>query len=1060
MKRHSSKFNNTLNKIVLNSKQSISTLIVESRGFATTKKSASSTATKKATTTPTKKQTTEKAATPKKVVASAATKVPTQVFPPLDGFTRRHIGPRENEIKEMLEYLGFESLDKMMESNVPEEIRLKKPLDLHPPRGEAESLADFQKMMSQNKVFRSFIGTGFYGTVTPAVILRNILENPGWYTPYTPYQAEISQGRLEMLMNYQTMITDLTGMDVSNASLLDESSAAGEAMYMSWQLARKKKFTYLVDSSVHPQTIAVIRTRCEALGIKIVVEDLRHSSFDAKTNLTEGEPDPSPFGIFIQYPGTNGRIASDYEPLVKRAKDAGLYVTCATDLLALALIKPPGEFGCDIAVGTSQRFGVPFGFGGPHAGFFACKDAHKRLMPGRLIGLSRDANGDPAIRMALQTREQHIRRETATSNICTAQALLANISAAYAVYHGPEGIRQLAERVHQQASTLATGLRKLGYKISNDAFFDTVLVNCESAGTNSTAVLKELVKRGINVRAFDENSVTISIDETVTDQDLVQLLAGFSDASTKKLSNAGDLDLAKLNKSAKSHLSDSLRRSSKYLTHPNFSRYHSEHDMLRYLKALENRDISLTNGPIMLGSCTMKLNATSEMIPVTFPEVSNIHPFAPLNQTKGYTEMLTRLERYLCAVTGFDAVSFQPNSGAAGEYAGLMAIRRFHQHNKQGQRDVCLIPTSAHGTNPASAAVAGFKVVTVKTNKDGTVDLEDLKLKVEENKERLAALMVTYPSTYGVFEEGVAQAIQLVHNGGGLVYMDGANMNSQVGLTSPGLIGADVCHLNLHKTFCIPHGGGGPGMGPICVRSFLQPFLPIHPLVEMGKLGGKAGKSFGTMTGGAYSSASILPISYMYIDMMGTDLKKSTQVAILNANYMKKRLETHYEVAFSNKKGMVAHEFILKVADFGKFGIKAEDIAKRLIDYGFHAPTLSWPLPDSLMPEPTESEPKEALDRFCDALIAIRQEIRDVEQGKYPQDNNPLKNAPHTLKAVTNNDWNRPYSREVAAFPLPFVRPNKYWPAVSRVDSVFGDKHLTVKLVDDAQLAQLMSHKN
>lgn len=939
---------------------------------------------------------------------------------PLDTFPRRHIGPQEKDIKEMLSFLGYDSLDTFSKDNVPKPIQLKQAMPIGKGKGERQMLSDLKETAKKNKIFRSFIGMGYYGTVTPPVILRNLLENPGWYTPYTPYQAEISQGRLESLLNYQTLITELTKMDISNASLLDEGTAAAEAMNMAWSAAKKKKNTFYISTDVHPQTIEVVRTRAEPLGVKIVVAS------EDKWELNDC------CGVLVQYPKTDGKI-SDYSGFADKVHQAGGLFCCATDLLALTVLQPPGEFGADIVLGNSQRFGVPMGYGGPHAAFFATKDSLKRNMPGRLIGVSKDTAGDVAFRMSLQTREQHIRRETATSNICTAQALLANTVAMYAIYHGPQGLKDIAERVHKNAVVFAVGASKLGYKVPEHNFFDTVRV--ETA--DSQKVLNALAKRGINARALNNKAVTVSFDETVTVQDLDNLFAGFAEAAGTTASfKATDLAAQ-----ASSRLGPNTRKDN-ILQHPTFNMYHSETQMLRYLKKLENKDLSLTNCMIPLGSCTMKLNATSEMIPITWPEFGELHPFVPADQAKGYHEMFDKLTDYLSAVTGFPAVSLQPNSGAQGEYAGLRVIRAYLQDTNQAHRNVCLIPTSAHGTNPASAAMCGMKIVVVKADKDGNVDYDDLKQKAEQYSKELACLMITYPSTHGVFEEKIKDICNVIHQNGGQVYMDGANMNSQVGLCSPGDIGADVCHLNLHKTFCIPHGGGGPGMGPIGVAKHLAPYLPAHPVVNMGpKFGGV--KSFGPVSAAPFGSSSILPISYAYIEMMGGEgLTKATQLAILNANYMARRLKPHYNIVYTKSNGLVAHEFILDFAPFKSVDVSVEDVAKRLIDYGFHAPTMAWPIHDTLMIEPTESEPKEELDRLVDALISIRQEIREIEEGKADRTNNVLRNSPHTLKVITSDKWDRPYTREKAAFPVASLKHNKYWPAVGRIDSVYGDRNL------------------
>ncbi|MBX3390125.1 MAG: aminomethyl-transferring glycine dehydrogenase [Phycisphaeraceae bacterium] len=943
-----------------------------------------------------------------------------------DTFVHRHIGPSEADISEMLESIGYKSLEQLISATVPADIRFNTPLtltgDADHPLGEAEMLAAFRQLAGENQVFRSCIGMGYYDCITPGVILRNILENPGWYTQYTPYQAEIAQGRLEALLNFQTMVSDLTGLPLAGASLLDEATAAAEAMAMAYAIAGGhdgSKRTFVVAQDVHPQTRAVIETRADGLGIKVRIVDPKQVSFGADD-----------FGIIVQYPTTDGRVEC-YEKLCADARGKGVTTIAATDLLALTLLKPPGEWGAEIAIGSAQRFGVPMGFGGPHAAFIATKEEHIRKMPGRIIGVSRDSQGQPALRMAIQTREQHIKREKATSNICTAQALLAIMAGMYAVYHGPEGLRRIGLRVHAYTQALRAGLRKLGHAINDgDLVFDTLRV--QPLGKTSSDVLALAEINTINFRDFGDGTLGISLDET-TDRKLVRdILACFG---------GGNEDVDALLATAKLELPAAFARQSGYLTHPVFNSHDSEHEMLRYIFKLQGRDLSLAHSMISLGSCTMKLNATSEMIPVTWPEFGEIHPFAPAEQTRGYQKMFRELETWLAEITGFAAVSLQPNAGAAGEYAGLMVIRQYLRSIGQGHRNVCLIPDSAHGTNPASAIVAGFEVVAVANKDNGDIDHDDLAAKIAEHKDRLGALMVTYPSTYGKFETGIREVIAMVHDAGGQVYMDGANMNAQVGLTSPGFIGADVCHLNLHKTFCIPHGGGGPGMGPIGVAKHLAPFLPSHPVVKPDVA---TEKSVGAVAAAPYGSASILPISYVYIALMGgAGLTRATQVAILNANYMAHRLEGSYTVLFKGPGGRCAHEFILDCRPFEKSaGIKVEDIAKRLQDYGFHGPTMSWPVPGTLMIEPTESEPKAELDRFCDAMIGIRAEIRAIEEGKSDRADNPLKNAPHTMGMISATEWKHPYSREAAAFPLPYVRDNKFWPFVGRVDNPYGDRNL------------------
>ena len=898
---------------------------------------------------------------------------------PTERFADRHIGPGPEDIQEMLRVVGFPTLDALIDAAVPAQIRLGKSLSLPAPRGEFELLAELKTIMSKNKVCRSYIGMGYYDCITPPVIQRNILENPGWYTQYTPYQAEISQGRLEALLNFQTMVADLTGLEVANASLLDEATAAAEAMTMCYGLqGREGRNVFFVSDTCHPQTIAVVQTRALPLGIDVVVGD--HGKFALNGKV---------FGVLLQYPATDGAIL-DYESFICQAHEHKTLVTVATDLLALTLLKPPGEFGADIAVGSAQRFGVPLGYGGPHAAFFATRDTYKRHMPGRLVGISKDAQGQPALRLALQTREQHIRREKATSNICTAQVLLAVMASMYAVYHGPEGLKRIAQRVHDLTRKLAENVERIG----TEPFFDTIRVRDRS----------------------------ISLDETTTEQDVDELLKVVGRARPPGAPSLG-----------------SFSRTTPFLTHPVFNRYHTEHEMLRYIKRLEAKDLSLTTSMIPLGSCTMKLNAAAEMIPVTWPEVARIHPFAPVEQTEGYQTIFKQLETWLAEITGFPAVSLQPNAGAQGEYTGLLVIREFHKQRGQGQRNVCLIPVSAHGTNPASAVMAGFKVVAVACDSQGNVDLADLRAKAQAHRDNLAALMVTYPSTHGVFEEGIKEICQIVHENGGQVYMDGANMNAQVGLCRPADIGADVCHLNLHKTFCIPHGGGGPGMGPIAVANHLAPFLPGHPLVEVG-----GAKRIGPVSAAPWGSASILIIPWMYIALMGADgLTEGTKVAILNANYIAKRLEPYFPTLYKGHGNLVAHECIVDCRQFKMSAdVEVEDIAKRLMDYGFHAPTMSWPVPGTLMIEPTESESKAELDRFCDAMISIHAEIKAVESGAMDRTDNPLKNAPHTAQMIAADKWGHPYSREQSAFPAPWTREHKFWPAVARVDNVYGDRHV------------------
>lgn len=931
-------------------------------------------------------------------------------------FESRHNGPDARQINEMLTVINASSVDALIEQTIPANIRLTKNLNLPKAKSEAEFLKDFKLLASRNKVFKSYIGMGYYNTHTPTVILRNILENPGWYTAYTPYQAEIAQGRLEALINYQTMVIDLTGMEIANASLLDEGTAAAEAMHLlhaSVKASKKNASTFFVDKNTFPQTIDVLKTRSAPLGINLVVDDV--------TRLDVTNPDL--FAVLLQYPDGNGAI-TDHTAFIQSAHENDVFVAVAADLLALTLLKSPGEMGADVVVGSSQRFGVPMGFGGPHAAYFATKEEFKRQMPGRIIGASVDAQGKPAYRMALQTREQHIRREKATSNICTAQVLLAVMAGMYAVYHGPVGLKKIAGRVHALTNKLNAGLKAAGLKQVNNQYFDTLKVEVK----NKEAIRQEAEKHEINLRYFDDNHIGISLDETTTVEDVNQLLKIFGVPSPNSFEKTAGNE----------GIPPSLQRTSPFLTHPVFNSHHAEHEMLRYIKKLENKDLSMVHSMISLGSCTMKLNATTEMIPVTWPEFGNIHPFAPAGQTKGYQQLISVLEAWLAEITGFTGVSLQPNSGAQGEYAGLMVIRAYHHNRNEGHRNIALIPASAHGTNPASAVMAGMQVVIVKSDEDGKIDVADLKAKAEQHKSNLACLMVTYPSTHGVFEEAITDICETIHQHGGLVYMDGANMNAQVGLTSPANIGADVCHLNLHKTFCIPHGGGGPGIGPICVNDKLKPFLPGNPVVNTG---GK--QAITAVSAAPWGSASILTISYAYIAMMGSEgLTNATKLAILNANYIKDRLSNHYKILYTGTNGRCAHEMIVDCRDFKKAGIEVEDIAKRLMDYGFHAPTVSFPVAGTLMIEPTESETKEELDRFCDALIEIRSEIREAEEGKADKENNVLKHAPHTAQVVTADDWNRPYSRQKAAYPLPFVREAKFWPSVSRVDNAYGDRNL------------------
>jgi glycine dehydrogenase len=942
-------------------------------------------------------------------------------FLPTDTFARRHLGSDASKTAEMLASLGFDSLDALTEAAVPAAIRLPAPLDLPAPQGESATVEELRALATKNYLFRSHIGMGYYDCITPPVILRNILTNPGWYTAYTPYQSEVSQGRLEALFNFQTMVVDLTGMEIANASLLDEGTAAAEAMWMCRTLCKNPQArTIFVSSQCHPQTIAVVQTRADAHNLRVIVGEESECDFNEQI-----------FAVLLQLPGTDGTLA-DPSPFIEKAHQNGALAIVAADLLALTLIKSPGEMGADVAVGTTQRFGVPMGYGGPHAAYFATRDRFKRSMPGRLVGVSRDAEGNPAMRLALGTREQHIRREKATSNICTAQVLLAVMASMYAVYHGPEGLKRIARRVHLFACALAGGLRQLGWQVQDAPFFDTVRVDLGE--THASEIIELAQARQINLRVLDDHTITISLDET-TDR-LDDLFAVFHGG------NPPAFDLAELAAQTGVEFPEELRRTSPFLQASVFNEYHTETEMLRYIRGLESKDLSLTTSMISLGSCTMKLNATSEMLALTWPLFSKLHPFAPLEQAQGYIELFDQLESWLAKITGFAAVSLQPNAGAAGEYAGLMAIRSYHSSRGESERTVCLIPQSAHGTNPASAAMAGLQVVPVHCTDEGDIDMDDLRAKTQEHQADLAALMVTYPSTHGVFEETIREICEIVHAHGGQVYMDGANMNAQVGLTSPGSIGADVCHLNLHKTFAIPHGGGGPGVGPIAVAAHLVPFLPSHPVVAPNASQG------GAVASAPWGSASVLVIPWVYIRMLGGEgLKQASQYAILNANYIARRLDRYYPVLFKGANGLVAHECILDLHELtARSGIDVEDVAKRLNDYGFHAPTMSWPVHGTLMVEPTESEPKAELDRFCDAMIAIYEEIVAVETGALDRKDNPLKRAPHTAQVVAADTWTRPYSREQAAFPTAWTRQHKFWPAVSRVDNVFGDRNLVCTL--------------
>ena len=939
-----------------------------------------------------------------------------------DIFARRHIGVDDRQIQEMLQVLGVESLDALIEKTIPASIRLNKSLELPEAQTEAAALAKLKAIASENQVYKSFIGQGYYNCITPAVILRNVLENPGWYTAYTPYQAEIAQGRLEALLNYQTMVVDLTGLEIANSSLLDEGTAAAEAMSMSYGVCKTKANTFFVDVGCHPQTIKVVKTRALPLGIEVIVD--RYADFDFSTPI---------FGALLQYPSTDGTI-EDYGAFIERVHEHKALATVAADILSLTLLIPPGEFGADIAVGSTQRFGVPLGYGGPHAAYFATKQKYQRQVPGRIVGVSKDVHGKPALRLALQTREQHIRREKATSNICTAQVLLAVIASMYGVYHGAAGLRAIAKRVHLLTATLATGLQQLGYKIENQSFFDTIKV--ETGDKDAADLIKIAANKQINLRWLDTKAIGISLDETATEQDLIELWQIF--AGRTEL-----LDLSELINSQSVIISQNQLRSSEYLTDRVFNCYHSETDLLRYLHQLETKDLSLTTSMIPLGSCTMKLNATAEMIPVTWSEFGNIHPFAPLEQAQGYQKLFKELEAWLGEITGFAGISLQPNAGSQGEYAGLQVIRQYHQSQGESHRNICLIPESAHGTNPASAVMCGMKVVAVKCDRDGNIDLKDLQAKAEKHQDNLAALMVTYPSTHGVFEAEIKSICAIVHQYKGQVYMDGANMNAQVGLCRPGDFGADVCHLNLHKTFCIPHGGGGPGVGPIGVMPHLVPFLPVTPTTP------KDARSIGAISAAPWGSASILVISWMYIAMMGeAGLTQATKVAILNANYMAKRLEPCYSVLFKGESGFVAHECIIDLRPLKKKAkVEVDDVAKRLMDFGFHAPTVSWPVIGTVMIEPTESESKEQLDRYCDAMLAIYKEAEAIADGTIDPEDNPLKNAPHTAELLICGDWSHPYTREQAAYPAPWTKEHKFWTSVGRIDNAYGDRNLVCSCV-------------
>lgn len=937
-----------------------------------------------------------------------------------DKFVNRHNGPRAKDVTVMLQKIGANSVDELIDQTIPSVIRLKKPLSLPKGMTEYEYHKYLRNVAAKNKVYKTYIGLGYYNTIVPPVIQRNILENPGWYTAYTPYQAEIAQGRLEALLNFQTMIMDLTGMEIANASLLDEATAAAEAMSMLFSNRSREQVKagankFFVSNECYPQTIDLLKTRSTPMGIELVIGDWKTAKLDA-----------SVYGALLQYPTIDG-VVNNYADFVKNAKASGIAVAVAADILSLVLLTPPGEWGADVVVGNTQRFGVPMGYGGPHAAFFACREEYKRILPGRIIGVSVDAEGNPALRMALQTREQHIRRDKATSNICTAQALLAIMASMYAVFHGPEGIKGIAQQVHLSAVALATELKKLGYKIDSDNYFDTIKVS----GTDNVKIRSLAEAAGINFR-YTNDAITVSVDQTTNADDLNAVVEVFATAAGKAGSKLSEEQII----AGKSPIAF---RQSPILTHPIFNSYHSESEMMRYIKRLENKDLSLTHSMISLGSCTMKLNSASELMPLTWPEFANMHPFVPVEQAAGYHQVIDELDKALSEVTGFSKMSFQPNSGAQGEYAGLLVIQAYHQSRGEGHRNIALIPSSAHGTNPASAAMCGMQIVVVKCDEKGNIDVADLKEKAEKNKANLSCLMVTYPSTHGVYEESIIEITNIIHENGGQVYMDGANMNAQVGLTSPGNIGADVCHLNLHKTFAIPHGGGGPGMGPIGVAKQLAPFLPSHALV---KTGGEKGIS--AVSAAPYGSALILLISYGYIKMLGGEgLAEATKMAILNANYIKESLKDHYKTLYSGKNGRCAHEMILDCVSFKReAGIEVGDIAKRLMDYGFHAPTVAFPVHDTLMVEPTESESKEELDRFCSAMIAIKKEIDEIRDGKADKVDNVIKNAPHTAKSVITGDWNHSYSREKAVYPLKWVKDAKFWPSVARVDNAHGDRNL------------------
>ncbi len=937
---------------------------------------------------------------------------------PTETFAERHLGPRQTEIDAMLQRIGSHSVDELIDRTIPSSIRTGRALELPAAQTERELLEDVDRIAARNEPYRSFIGMGYHDTITPPVIQRGILENPGWYTQYTPYQSEISQGRLQALLNFQTMVIDLTGLPVANASLLDESTAAAEAMSMLRDAHRGRRSRFFVSDAVHPQTIAVLRTRAAPVDIELVVG-----------RVDEVEIDASFFGTLLQYPTTDGAV-HDYRQFCDRAQEAGAYVAVAADLMSLALLTPPGEFGADVAVGSTQRFGVPLGYGGPHAAFFATSDQFQRKIPGRIIGVSVDEQDNPALRMALQTREQHIRRERATSNICTAQVLLGVIASMYAVYHGPAGLREIAGRIHDLTKLLARGLEVQGHSVRYADFFDTIRVDLD--GISQEVVRETAQESDINLRYYQDGSVGIALDEPTTRDDLQTLLDIFGGEDS-----AGSLD--DLLETVESGYDGQMVRETSYLEHPVFNRYHSETEMMRYMTRLQKKDLSLTEGMIPLGSCTMKLNPTAALMPITRERFNRLHPFAPPEQARGYETIIRELSAYLGEITGFPGVTLQPNSGAQGEYTGLLVIREYHRHNGGSDRDVCLIPESAHGTNPASAVMAGMNVVVVDCDDNGNVDMSDVRTKAEKYSDRLAAIMITYPSTHGVFERDIQEICNIVHRHGGQVYMDGANMNAQVGLCRPAEYAVDVCHLNLHKTFSIPHGGGGPGVGPVCAAEHLAPYLPSHPIIPVG-----GEKGIGPVAQAPWGSANILLISWAFIRLLGAEgLTEASKTAVLNANYMAARLREHYPIAYSGPSGTVAHEFIIDFRDIRRrIGVTEEDVAKRLMDYGFHAPTMSWPVPGSMMVEPTESEDKQELDRFCDALISIREEIDEVARGEVDEENNVLKRAPHTAEVVTADDWDRPYSREKAAYPAPWTREHKFWPSVTRVDNAYGDRNL------------------